>query len=209
MPGGRVGVRAWLTARSPWPRNASSGADQPSGPEGELLLWAAEKASKKPAAQLLCELQSGIRAQDAAFWASDGQGTPLADGLALSLRDFAALGQGLLDVRARQGRRALVPAWFVDTLAASPSGHGLPASWRGLGDDGAWQYRFVNPGGEGPRAAILGAYGTSLYIDFDRATVVAIYATHPERASPLLMASLRRSWDALAVGQRPASSGRE
>jgi len=26
---------------------------------------------------------------------------------------------------------------------------------------------------------------------------VAIYATHPERTSPLLMASLRRSWEAL------------
>ncbi len=209
-PGGRLGVRAWLTARSPWPRNAEAGADLPSGPEGELLLWAAEKATKKPAAQLLCELQSGIGAQDAAFWASDGQGTPLADGLALSLRDFAALGQSLLDLRARPGRRAPVPAWFVETLAgASPSGHGLPASWQGLGEEGAWQYRFVHPGGAGHRTAILGAYGTSLYVDFDRATVVAIYATHPERASPLLMASLRRSWDALAAGQRLAGHGRE
>ena len=198
-PGGRLGVRAWLVARSPWPRSAEPGVDQPSGPEGELLLWVAEKAAKKPAAQLLCELQSGIRAQDAAFWASDGQGTPLADGLALSLRDFAALGQGLLDVRARPGRRALVPAWFVETLAGtSPSVQGLPSAWRGLGEDSAWQYRFVHPGGGGHRTAILGAYGTSLYVDFDRATVVAIYATHPERASPLLMASLQRTWDAMA-----------
>lgn len=197
-PGGRLGVRAWLAARSPWPRKVEPGADLPSGPEGELLLWVAEKATKKPATGLLCELQSGIRAQDAAFWASDGQGTPLADGLALSLRDFAALGQGLLDVRARPGRRSLAPAWFVETIAGvGSSAHGLPALWRGLGEDGSWQYRFVHPGGAGRRTAILGAFGTSLYIDFDHATVVAIYATHPERASPLLMASLRRTWDAV------------
>ncbi len=197
-PGGRLGVRAWLTARSPWPRKLEPGADLPSGPEGELLLWVAEKATRKPATGLLCELQSGIRAQDTAFWASDGQGTPLADGLALSLRDFAALGQGLLDVRARPGRRSLVPAWFVETVAGvGSSAHGLPALWRGLGEDGSWQYRFVHLGGAGRRTAILGAFGTSLYIDFDHATVVAIYATHPERTSPLLMASLRRSWEAL------------
>jgi len=198
VPGGSVGVRAWLAGRSPWPRSTLPVSNLPSGAENELLLWVAEKTTKKPASQLLCELQSSIRAQDAAFWASDGRGTPLADGLALSLRDFAALGQGLLEVRARPGRHSLVPAWFVETVAGvGSSANGLPAPWRGLGEDGSWQYRFVHPGGTGRRTAILGAFGTSLYIDFDHATVVAIYATHPERSSPLLMASLRRTWDAL------------
>ncbi len=207
-PGGKVGVRAWLSARTAWPRSGAASAGVPGGHDGELLLWVAEAATKRPATELLCALQAGIRAQDAAFWASDAQGTALADGLALSLRDFAALGQSLLDIRARPGRRSVAPAWFVETIASpGDSGHALPTAWRNLGSGGRWQYRFVHPGGGGHRAAIIGAFGTSLYVDFDHATVVAIYASHPERASPVLMASLRQVWETLARGSDARAGG--
>ena len=202
--GGKTGVRAWLEARSSWPRTPDDVGVDLAGPEGELLLWAAEKAWKKSAPALLCDLQGTIRARNTAFWATDASGTPLADGLALSLGDFASLGQAFLDARRRPGRRALAPAWFIDSIAnPSDVNDAKPAGVRALGADTGWQYRFAHPGRRGHRAAIVGAYGTSLYIDFDYGTVVAVFASHADRHSPLLMTSLRNLWAEVA---RPGGS---
>ena len=65
------------------------------------------------------------RARNPAFWATAPAGTPLADGLALSLEDFAAFGQSLLDARTPSGRRTIAPRWFADTLGLRPE-HVLP-----------------------------------------------------------------------------------
>lgn len=202
------GVRAWLERRPSWPRTADETGADVAGPEGALLLWAAEKAWKKSAPALLCDLQGSIRARHPAFWATDPTGTALADGLALSLGDFANLGQAFLDARNRPGRRALVPAWFVDSVV-SPSGtrDPAPAVVRELGADTGWQYRIAHPGNRGHRMAILGAYGTSLYVDFDHGTVIAVFASHAERHSPLLMASLRNLWEETAL-QGGAENGK-
>lgn len=200
-PGGTAtGVRVWLERRPSWPRTADETGADVVGPEGALLLWAAEKAWKKSAPALLCDLQGSIRARHPAFWATDPTGTALADGLALSLGDFANLGQAFLDARNRPGRRALVPAWFVDSVAG-PSGTRelAPAVVHELGADTGWQYRIAHPGNRGHRMAILGAYGTSLYVDFDHGTVIAVFASHAERHSPLLMASLRNLWEETAL----------
>lgn len=195
-PGGQTGVRTWLQHRAAWPRTSDNTGLDMYGPEGELLLWATEKAWKRSAPELLCDLQGLIRARNPAFWATDMVGTPLADGLALSLFDFAALGQALLDAGNRPGPRTLAPRWFLDTVA-SPSNEGdnKPGAVLALGQETGWQYRFAHPGLRGRRVAIIGAYGTSLYVDFDFSTVVAVFASHAERHSPLLMASLRSLWE--------------
>lgn len=196
-PGGRTGVRAWLNTRAAWPRTSGDTGLDLSGPEGELLLWATEKAWKKSAPELLCDLQGLIRARGPAFWATDAIGTPLADGLALSLGDFASLGQAFLDAHNHTGQRALAPAWLIDTVASpSNTNDAKPAGVLALGPDMGWQYRFAHPGHRGQRTAIIGAYGTSLYVDFNYGTVIAVFASHAERHSPLLMASLRNLWEA-------------
>ena len=205
--GGNGGVRAWLGARPSWPRASDDSVSDLAGPEGELLLWAVEKAWKKPAPELLCDLQASIRSRSPAFWATDATGTPLADGLALSLSDFASLGQAFLDARNRPGRRSLAPAWFIDSVAnPSDASDATPAGVRALGPDTGWQYRFAHPGRRGHRTAIVGAYGTSLYVDFDYGTVIAVFASHAERHSPLLMTSLRNFWEE-AARPRVADSG--
>ena len=86
-------VRAWLKNRRVWPRNAELPVADSGAPEGELLTWTLERASKKPVSRVLCEsVLSAIAAEDEAFWATDAAGVELADGLALSLRDYARLG---------------------------------------------------------------------------------------------------------------------
>lgn len=189
-------VRGWLKARPVWPRGEEGSAGEAAGPEGELLVWAAEKAWRQPVATLLCEMQERIGARQAAFWATDGVGTPLADGLALSLEDFAGFGQALLDARGRPGRRTYLPTWFADALAAGGGEDATrPVAIKALGADVRWQYHFAHPGRNSRQAAIVGENGSSLLVDFDRGLVIAVFASHAQRESPLLMASLRRLWE--------------
>ena len=91
-----------------------------------------------------------------------------------------------------QGANA--PAAVTLARAGNPA-QPTPDAIRARGPDTTWQYRFAHPG-KGHRAAIIGAYGSSLYVDFDHGTVVAVFASHAQRHSPLLMASLRSLWDA-------------
>lgn len=192
---GKTGVRAWLAARGNWPRNSTRSAPDLGGPSGELLLWLNEKAWQTTAPKLLCDLQTSIKARHSAFWTRDVSGSFVADGLALSLEDFARLGQSLLDTRARHGARALAPAWFIEAIGnggdkTSPLSPDLQA----LGGGSSWQYHFAHPGARGRRAAMLGSFGTSLFVDFDQGTVVAVFASNGAARSPLLAASLDTLW---------------
>lgn len=194
------GVRAWLKNRRAWPRNTELPVADSRAPEGELLTWTLERASRMPVSRVLCEsVLSAIGAEDEAFWATDAAGLELADGLALSLRDFARLGAAQIDARAKSGGSSVAPKWFIESLAATVSGvDPTPDALQGLGDDTAWRYQFVSLG-RSHQAAIVGPFGNSLFMDFDRKIVVAIYASFPRDYSPLLLRSLRSVWSAIAA----------
>ncbi|NML26482.1 serine hydrolase domain-containing protein [Zoogloea dura] len=202
-------LRGWLKARPVWPRAEGEHGAEAIGPGGELLVWVVEKARRQPVAALLCEMQERIGARHPAFWATDGVGTALADGLALSLEDFASFGQALLDARGRPGRRTYLPAWFADALAAGGGQDAeRPAAVKALGADVGWQYHFAHPGRRTRQAAIVGENGSSLLVDFDRGLVIAMFASHAQRESPLLMASLRRLWEMpVSTGGRRGKKG--
>lgn len=194
---GKTGVRAWLTARSNWPQNSTRPLPDLGDPSGELLLWLNEKAWQSTAPKLLCDLQSTIKARHPAFWSRDTNGNFLADGLALSLEDFARLGQSLLDTRARHGARAMAPAWFIEAISNGSNKSGpLTPDLQALGAGSSWQYYFAHPGSRGRRAAMLGSFGTSLFVDFDQGVVVAVFASNGAARSPLLAASLDTLWQA-------------
>ena len=202
-----AGVLAWLKARRKWPRDAKLPVSDIAGPEGELLTWTLENAARRPVSHVFCEtVLSAIGAEDEAFWAVDPAGAELADGLALSLRDFARFGLALLNARGRAGMGSVVPRWFAASIAAGPSGHdAMPEALESLGDDVAWRYRFVSlPAAH--QAAIVGPYGNSLLVDFDRKVVVALYASYPRDFSPLLLQSLRSLWSALTLAESDAGA---
>lgn len=192
------GVRSWLKSRKTWPRDDSLPVSDVGGPEGELLVWVLQNASKQPVSQVLCEsVLAAIGAEDEAFWATDPSGTELADGLALSLRDLARFGLALIDARSRAGTGSVAPKWFAESLAfAVTRSDPPPADLRELGQDSAWRYRFVSLG-TAHEAAIVGPFGNSLFLDFDRRMVVAIYASFPKDYSPLALRSLRSVWSGL------------
>ncbi len=200
------GVRAWLTTRTSWPRDDTLPVSGPDGPEGELLVWMLENASKQSVSRVFCDsVLSAIGAEDEAFWVTDKPGAELADGLALSLRDLARFGLALVNARVKAGAGSVAPKWFAESLASPVTrSDPPPPELAELGEDSAWRYRFVSLG-RGHQAAIVGPFGNSLFMDFDRKIVVAIFASFPRDYSPLVLRSLRNVWSSLEVEEQAQS----
>ncbi|HJW26358.1 MAG TPA: serine hydrolase, partial [Rhodocyclaceae bacterium] len=85
-------LRAWVKA-APWRLASGDQPGVPDGPEGQLVMWAVERAWKQPLPAVFCDrLFVPAGAEHPAYWATSPEGDALADGLALSLPDFARLG---------------------------------------------------------------------------------------------------------------------
>lgn len=198
-----IDVRAWLAAPERWdfPLENRKRATLPASPDDDLLAWLLAESSKTPLSQLFCEqLLSRATPEHPVLWMTDEQGIELAGGLALSLRDFSRFGQLLLDARSSR-TRGRIPGWFIETLTASSgirSGQ-IP----GLARGSERRYGFIHLGGEPNRVALLGAHGSSLYIDFDRRLVIALYASHPAIESASQLATLEQFWKTLARAAAP------
>lgn len=201
--GEKSDVRAWLGAPGRWdyPFEERQGGAVPASPDDDLLAWLLAESYKQPLAQVFCEqLLNRMNPEHPVLWLTDGQGVELAGGLALSLRDFARFGQLLLDARSSRNR-GRIPGWFIETLTASA---GIRAGQiPGLARGSERRYGFIHLGGEPNRAALIGAHGTSLYIDFDRRLVIALYASHPALESPAQLATLEQFWNTLARATAP------
>lgn len=195
-----AGVRDWLRQPGRWD---ASLVDLPpptaeGGPEDDLLAWLLAEAHGMPLARVFCEqFQGRLRPERPVAWLTDAAGDELAGGLVMSLRDFARVGQMLVEARVTP-RRSRIPDWFVEALAAPAVGRGAP-ELRGLRPGAESRYGFVRLAGAGARIAILGAHGSSLYVDFDRRLVVALHAAHPEAGDPLQRAALESLWDRLSA----------
>ncbi len=198
MPAPGDGVRAWLTRYDTWTAlSPNAGLPPAEGrPEDELLAWAIAEASGSSPARLFCEqIFSHLKPEDPALWLTDPAGHALAAGLALSPRDHARLGQLLLDTRPG-GKRGRIPDWLTEALIAPATGAGDPGL-AGLPAGSTLRYSFVRLGGKGTRIALIGPYGTSLFIDFDRRLVIVMHASHPDADSALLRATINEAWGAI------------
>jgi CubicO group peptidase (beta-lactamase class C family) len=189
-----TGIRSWLSQPGRWDKPLVEQEVPPfaGNPDDDLLAWLLAESNAIPLARLFCEqLLIRSRHEHPVFWLTDSQGIELADGLGLSLRDFGRLGQLLLDARVSRSR-SRIPAWFVETLTAS-SGIRSPEV-PGLQKGSEQRYGFMHLGGKPNRVAIIGPHGTSLYVDFDRRLVIAVYATYPIMGAPALLATLEQFW---------------
>ncbi|WP_428827558.1 hypothetical protein ACLIKD_05925 [Azonexus sp. IMCC34842] len=193
------GMRPWLSLAGRWekPPTELSAPAVAGNPDDDLLAWLLAESNAMPLSRLFCEqLQTRLRPEHPVLWLTDSQGTELADGLALSLRDFARLGNLLLETRSNRNR-SRIPSWFIETLTAS-AGLRTPEI-RGLTKGSEARYGFVHLGGDSNRAALIGPHGNSLYIDFDRRLVVALYASYPAVTSPALLATLDQLWKTIGT----------
>jgi CubicO group peptidase (beta-lactamase class C family) len=199
-------LRAWLSQPDRWERNFAE--EIPSltdvGPEGDLLVWALAESYRAPLAQVFCEdILSKLRPENTVFWLTDQHGTELSGGLALSLRDFARFGQMLIDAR-NSRNRSKIPNWFIETLTSSAGGRKTNAAeLTGLSNGSESRYGFVHLGGKPNRIAILGPYGNSLYVDFDRRLVIALFASYPRSHSGGMLATLEQVWERIDLATQP------
>lgn len=187
-------VRNWLAQPGRWDRALleTGGPLFAAAPEDDLLAWTLAESNAMPLSQLFCQqLLARVRPEHPVLWLSDSQGVELASGLAMSLRDFAKLGQTL--VEARTGRnRGKIPAWFIETLTASAGMR--PAEIKGLTKGSELRYGFVHLGGTANRVALIGAQGSSLFVDFDQRLVIALFATRPGDNSAAMLSTLEQVW---------------
>ncbi len=193
------GIRSWMAQPARWDR-AFLEKEAPSfdaAPDDDLLAWALAESNAKPLSVLFCEqLQMRVRPEHSVLWLSDSQGVELASGLALSLRDFAKLGQVLVEARSNRNR-GKIPAWFVETLTASS---GLrTAEIKGLAKGSELRYGFVHLGGAPNRIALIGERGTSLFVDFDRRLVIALFSTRPGESAAAMLATLEQVWKTIGL----------
>ena len=202
---GTAGVRAWLGKPERWEKGYAESSGNPvnGGPEGDLLTWALANAYAAPLSRVFCDNLAGrLRPENPVFWLTDAHGQELGDGLALSLRDFARVGQMLIDARSG-GPRSRIPGWLIETLGSTGAlrknaSDGLP----GLGKGSELRYGFVHLGGSANRIALIGPYGNSLYVDLDQRLVIALFAAYPQTSSPALLATLAELWDRVAAASQ-------
>ena len=201
------GIRAWLNQPSRWERDFSGEiALTDSGPEGDLLAWVLAETYRAPLAQIVCEnVLSKLRPESPVRWMTDQKGIELSDGLAVSLRDYARLGEMLIDARTSRNR-SKIPNWFIETLTSSAGGRKNNASeLTGLTKGSEVRYGFVHLGGKPNRVAIIGNHGNSLYIDFDQRLVIAIFAAYPGNRSANMLATLEQIWEKVDLATQPAT----
>lgn len=194
------GIRAWLSQAGRWDKELSDETPTTSAmtPDADLLAWSLSESYNAPLSQVFCDNLLGLlRPESPVLWFTDVQGTELSSGLALSLRDFARLGQMLVDAR-NSSRRSKIPSWFIETLSSSAGirKSSLP-ELAGLRKGSDPRYGFLHLGGAPNRIAIVGQNGNSLYVDFDQRLVIALFATYPRSGSPRMLATLEQLWESL------------
>ena len=200
-------VRAWMNQPSRWEKDFSGGtALADSGPEGDLLAWALAETYRAPLAQIVCEnLLRRLRPESPVRWLTDQKGIELSEGLAISLRDYARLGEVLIDARTSRNR-SKIPNWLIETVTSSAGGRKDNASGlNGLAKGSEVRYGFVHLGGKPNRVAIIGSHGNSLYIDFDRRLVIAIFAAYPGNRSANMLATLEQIWEKIDLATQQAT----
>lgn len=197
------GIRTWLAQPERWdkPLTERQEARPTASPDDDLLAWLLAESNAQPLARLFCEqLLVRLRPEHEVMWLSDAKGIELADGLALSLRDFARIGQLLIESRGSRSKTR-IPDWFVETLVASSGMR--KAEIRGLTKGSEMRYGFVHLGGSPNRIAMIGKHGSSLYVDLDKRLVIAIFASYPPAYTPAMLALLEEIWNGIERGITP------
>lgn len=204
-------IRAWLNHAGRWERNLSDETLSTStmAPDGDLLVWALSESNNSPLSQVFCDnLLGRLRPESPVLWFTDVRGTELSSGLALSLRDFARLGQMLVDAR-KSGNRSKIPSWFIETLSSSAGSRKTNSpELAGFRKGSESRYGFIHLGGAPNRIAIVGPHGNSLYVDFDQRLVIALYAAYPRSSGPRMLATLEVLWDTLGSATQPPGKRR-
>lgn len=184
-PGDPGGLRAFLS-ELPGPARPHGVPFSYISSNIDLLGWVMERATGQRVADLLSAhlwAPLGAEHDGALTLAPDGQAR-CTGGFCATLRDFARLGQLMVDGGVRDGVEVIPPAVIEDI-----AGGGDPEAW----SEGAWGklFGFISPHmryrsgwymvDEEPRVMFaMGIHGQNLFVDRERRVVIAKLSSQPQ-----------------------------
>lgn len=146
-------------------------------PNTDLLGWAIERAAKTPFAELLSELLwKPMGATHDAFITLDPKGAPrCTGGLSMTVRDFARIGQVMLDDGRREGAEIIPLSWIEDTAR-----NGDREAWKAgefaqgfAGMDMSYRNSWYVVNDEPQVLFAMGIHGQNLFVDRANRIVIA------------------------------------
>lgn len=189
-PGGApADLHAFLSGLRGPPAQPHGGPFAYISPNTDLLAWVLERATGERLADYASRrLWAPLGAERDAYVTTDDRGAPRATGgFCVTARDFARLGQLVLDGGVREGARVLPADWLADLEMG-----GDPQAWA----DGEWgalfrfagermRYRAGWYGIDAPAPRLLfamGVHGQNLFVDRANRLVVAKLSSQAERS---------------------------
>ncbi len=144
----------------------------------DLLGWAMERATGRRFADLFsARLWRPMGAEYDAYIAVDGEGSPwCSGGLCIAVRDFARVGQLLLDGGMRESTEIVPKSWIDDLSVNGDRQAWAKGEWGGLfsGLGSSMSYRSgwysVH---DDPMLFAMGTHGQNLFVDFANRLVIA------------------------------------
>lgn len=187
-PGAALGLHEFLaTLPPPPPGHAHGGAFRYVSVNTDLLGWVMERATGKRFAELASNLLwRRMGAADAAFITVDRDGAPrCTGGLCATARDFARLGQLVLDGGARDGEEIVPAAWIADIARGGDRDAWHHGEWgqafapisRTMSYRSGWYLIHDAP----QLMFAMGIHGQSLFVDRDSRMVIAKLSSQADR----------------------------
>lgn len=168
--------------------------------ETDVVAWAMERAAGAPLADLLStRIWQHLGAGRDANFTVDEDATALADGgFNATLRDYARVGQLVLD-NGRAGGRQLVPeAWIEQMRQGDPSVFGPP--WSDSFPNGAYRRFWWIRDAERGDICARGVFGQHIYVDFESDLVIALVSSWPDYLIDNLVRDSLTAFDAIREG---------
>ena len=165
--------------------------------ETDMVAWVMERVAGTDLAMLLgTRIWQHIGATRDANFTVDAEATALADGgFNATLRDYARLGQLVLD-DGRTGDRQLVPqAWIDQMRSGDPSVFGAP--WTDNFPNGAYRrFWWIRDADRGDICA-RGVFGQFIYVDPESDLVIALVSSWPDYLIGEYTRNTMRAFDAI------------
>ncbi|MEQ9242385.1 serine hydrolase domain-containing protein [Roseovarius indicus] len=165
--------------------------------ETDMVAWVMERVAGTDLATLLgTRIWQHIGATRDANFTVDAEATALADGgFNATLRDYARLGQLILD-GGRAGDRQIVPqAWIDQMRSGDPSLFGAP--WSENFPNGAYRrFWWIRDADRGDICA-RGVFGQFIYVDPESDLVIALVSSWPDYLIGAYTRNTMRAFDAI------------
>jgi CubicO group peptidase (beta-lactamase class C family) len=160
----------------------------------DLAGWVMERASGQSFAELVSErLWKPMGAEHGAYIVTDAQGSPwCSGGFCATARDFARVGELVLDQGLRGGEAILPETWIDDLREGGDRKAWATGEWGAsfafIGREMSYRSGWYSVHSDPKVLFAMGTHGQNLFVDRANRLVVAKLSSQPNRIDPLAIA---------------------